>query len=216
MISKYLIVIATVFFYSTAIFAKAPEVFTHTVDTVSPSKNFSAVTDALQQVKLLRGGFIQTKSIAILRHPLVSDGEFLLVSDRGLYWQIDNPVKIRFLMNSQGIHPLDNSRQSPPPAISQSLGPIFMAMVSGDVKTLAENFSLYFLGSADKWSIGLKPRSETFIDKAIEYIVLNGGQHIEDINIQESNGDTTQLQLKSLQTMPNTLTDDEEGYFAAK
>lgn len=197
----------------------AASVFDH--PTNNNSAQLIAISTELNRDKILRGNFTQTKHIAILQRPLISSGSMLRVKKRGVLWEVKQPISVRYLITDQGIEPLGSSNMMPAGGFNQNLGEIFSALVTGNIKILANHFALYFLAGSKNttapeqaWTIGLKPLPDSIMAQAIASIVLTGDQHISSITIAEKNADQTRLDFSNLSTTPNTLSKQEASYFA--
>jgi hypothetical protein len=211
---KYLLLL---FMLGHSITAFSTSLFDH--PAAANTEQLLTISSRLNRDFILRGRFTQTKRIAILQRPLISTGSLLRVKDRGILWQLKQPIALRYLITDQGIESLDSDNTIPSGGFSQSLGEIFSALVVGDTTTLANTFSLFFLAdnniqSATDWEIGLKPLADSVMARAIEYIVLSGDLQVKTIVIAEKNGDQTRLEFFDLSNTPATLSVEEANSFA--
>jgi len=198
-------------------------VFNCPVNIEKPSAELLAVTATMNGPAVLRGRFKQTKRIAVLSRPLQSEGILLNVKGRGLLWKTLTPVQSEFLISPEGISNLKSKDAMPAAGVSKSLGGVFSALINGDVSALSAVFRVYFCPdsrggeSKQPWMMGLLPLEGNLMAKAIDRIVLTGGEHIESITIDEVGGDVSEVVFLSMQSSADitfdTLSQQEEQYF---
>ena len=166
--------------------------------------NFQQVIQLLQQDKVNRSDFIQQKKIQILKRPLISKGYLIFSQEKGLYWKIESPLESAFLITEQATIEqiyqegrLISSKKHP--VMSHHFATLFMQLFTGNIKQLSKQFKVDFQPQGKQsWQITLIPK-ERLLQKAIDFIQINGKRHLNELKIQEKNGDSNiyLLQFKS-------------------
>jgi len=175
----------------------------------------------LQQAPVVRGSFVQQK---ILRGDamvaLTSRGAFTLASGHGLLWRLHSPVAqaLRITPTSMARriadHRADNGRErwQPLPQQGRSENRLFLSVLSGDTTALQKQFTLTLSGDAQDWQLRLTPNSAV-LRQIFTDIRIHGGAHVARIELNETQGDATVVQLHD--AVPDTrLTDAETQAFA--
>jgi len=175
----------------------------------------------LQQAPVVRGSFVQQKILrgdAMLA--LTSRGTFTLASGHGLLWRLHSPVAqiLRITPTSMARRiadpGADNGRERWQPLAQQrrSENRLFLSVLSGDTTDLQKQFALTLTGEAQDWQLQLTP-SSTLLRQIFTDIRVSGGAHVSRIELNETQGDATVVQLHD--AAPDTrLTDAETQAFA--
>jgi Outer membrane lipoprotein-sorting protein len=185
----------------------------------------SAVTlDELQQrfteQPVVRAHFEQTRTIKDLPQPLRSQGEMLIARDDGLLWDQKAPFPMTLLLDDKRMVQAINGQ--PPQTITAENNPqmfqfnhLLRALFQADRNVLEENFRIDFkdLG-AGRWSLVLTPIT-TPLDKIFATMNLGGATYLESIQLNDKQGDRTDIVLSRHQLTPASLTHDERQRFAA-
>jgi hypothetical protein len=184
-----------------------------------------AVTlDGLQQrfaeQPVIRAHFEQIRTVKAMPQPLRSQGEMLIARGTGLLWDQTAPFPMRLMLNdSRMVQSINNQ---PPQIITADNNPqifqfnhLLRALFQADRKMLEQNFRLDFkdLGS-DRWTLKLTPVT-TPLDKIFTSIDLGGKACLETIQLNDKQGDRTDITLSKHHLTPATLTDDEHQRFIA-
>lgn len=167
----------------------------------------------LAQVQVLRGDFVQEKHLRGLPQPLRSHGRFVLSRD-GLLWDLDKPLPRRYRISPQGVALWQDGRWqvqgNQDAAARQSR--LFLSVLQGDQQGLREEFDLQVQGSEDDWLLSLLPKS-LLLKQIFQRIEVRGGQYVRSIELLESQGDRTLMQMQDIR--PDTeLASDEQAAFA--
>lgn len=173
----------------------------------------------LAQPEALRGKFEQRKQLKGFRNPLLSRGDFLLLRDRGVAWDTVEPFASSTLLTRERLltrlpdgrtRVVLDAAASPGMAAVNSL---LMALVAGDLDTLAPQFSAEETLVADgRWILELRPR-EAGLKRVFGRIVLRGDRHVREVEIEEAGGDRTALRFLELSDRPATPTAAEAARF---
>ena len=167
----------------------------------------------LGEPEVVRGSFIQEKHLRALPQPLTSRGHFVLAKDHGLLWLLERPLQQDYRIDVQGI--ARRSEQGWQFVAQQSAtaqqNRLFLAVLKGDSSGLRQDFELSLSGTAEAWQLDLTPRS-VLLKQVFKAIVINGGELVQRIELQETQGDSTVLRLEDSQA-DQSLSDAERHDF---
>ncbi|EFJ2722501.1 outer membrane lipoprotein carrier protein LolA [Escherichia coli] len=186
----------------------------------------SALTrDDLQQrfteQPVIRAHFDQTRTIKDLPQPLRSQGQMLIARDQGLLWDQTSPFPMQLLLDDKRMVQVINGQ--PPQIITAENNPqmfqfnhLLRALFQADRKVLEQNFRVEFADKGEgRWTLRLTPTT-TPLDKIFNTINLAGKTYLESIQLNDKQGDRTDIALTQHQLTPALLTDDERQRFAAQ
>ena len=186
----------------------------------------SALTlDDLQQrfteQPVIRAHFDQTRTIKDLPQPLRSQGQMLIARDQGLLWNQTSPFPMQLLLDDKRMVQVINGQ--PPQIITAENNPqmfqfnhLLRALFQADRKVLEQNFHVEFADKGEgRWTLRLTPTT-TPLDKIFNTIDLAGQTYLESIQLNDKQGDRTDIALTQHQLTPAQLTDDERQRFAAQ
>lgn len=186
----------------------------------------SALTlDDLQQrfteQPLIRAHFEQSRTIKSLPQPLLSRGNMLIARDQGLLWDQTAPFVMQLLLDDKRMVQMINGQ--PPQTIRAEDNPqmfqfnhLLRALFQADRKVLEENFRIDFTSQKEgRWALRLTPIT-TPLDKIFASIDLAGKTYLETIQLNDKQGDRTDIILSQHQLTPAQLTDDERQRFATQ
>jgi len=191
---------------------------------ISPLVN-AMTLDTLQQrfteQPVVRAHFTQTRTIKDLPQPLKSAGNMLIARDRGLLWDQTSPFPMQLLLDDKRMIQAINGQ--PPQIITAENNPqmfqfnhLLRALFQADRKVLEENFRVEFADlGAGRWTLRLTPIT-TPLDKIFATIDLAGSTYLDTIQLNDKQGDRTDIVLSQQQLTPAQLTDDERQRFAAQ
>ncbi|EFK1804697.1 TPA: outer membrane lipoprotein carrier protein LolA [Escherichia coli O113:H4] len=186
----------------------------------------SALTlDDLQQrfteQPVIRAHFDQTRTIKDLPQPLRSQGQMLIARDQGLLWDQTSPFPMQLLLDDKRMVQVINGQ--PPQIITAENNPqmfqfnyLLRALFQADRKVLEQNFRVEFADKGEgRWTLRLTPTT-TPLDKIFNTIDLAGQTYLESIQLNDKQGDRTDIALTQHQLTPAQLSDDERQRFAAQ
>ncbi|MCP3128824.1 outer membrane lipoprotein carrier protein LolA [Shewanella sp. KJ2020] len=168
-----------------------------------------ALSQKLNLGETVRGQFVQSRQLKVLKKPLISQGQFIFDKEQGLIWQQIKPFESLLILkdkqliqrDSQGRVQVSKADASASAAAMGDLLPsLVRAMLGGDISGLSENFELHFLItdklSTDKfspekltpenlspgsqWQLGLTPK-DPLMKKAIANMVLEGSDTLQSL-----------------------------------
>ncbi|HHY1112408.1 TPA: LolA family protein [Escherichia coli] len=186
----------------------------------------SALTrDDLQQrfteQPVIRAHFDQTRTIKDLPQPLRSQGQMLIARDQGLLWDQTSPFPMQLLLDDKRMVQVINGQ--PPQIITAENNPqmfqfnhLLRALFQADRKVLEQNFRVEFADKGEgRWTLRLTPTTMP-LDKIFNTIDLAGQTYLESIQLNDKQGDRTDIALTQHQLTPAQLTDDERQRFATQ
>ncbi|MCF6615024.1 LolA family protein [Escherichia coli] len=170
---------------------------------------------------VIRAHFDQTRTIKDLPQPLRSQGQMLIARDQGLLWDQTSPFPMQLLLDDKRIVQVINGQ--PPQIITAENNPqmfqfnhLLRALFQADRKVLEQNFRVEFADKGEgRWTLRLTPTT-TPLDKIFNTIDLAGQTYLESIQLNDKQGDRTDIALTQHQLTPAQLTDDERQRFAAQ
>ena len=171
------------------------------------------LSEQLGKPEVVRGSFVQEKHLRALPQPLTSRGTFVLARDHGLLWLLERPLQQDYRIDDKGI--ARRTEQGWQFVAQQSAtaqqNRLFLAVLKGDSSGLRQDFELSLSGTADAWQLDLKPRS-VLLKQVFNAIVIRGGELVQRIELQETQGDSTVLRLEDNQA-DQSLSDTEQHDF---
>lgn len=153
-----------------------------------------ALSQKLNLGETVRGQFVQSRQLKVLKKPLISQGQFIFDQTQGLIWQQINPFESLLILkdkqliqrDSQGRVQVSKADASASAAAMGDLLPsLVRAMLGGDISGLSENFELHFLiteklSPDGQWQLGLTPK-DPLMKKAIANMVLEGDDTLQSL-----------------------------------
>ena len=171
----------------------------------------------LAKPKVLCGRFDQTKQLAGLKNPLLSNGRFCVVADKGVLWRSLQPFANTLRLTRDEIIQWQGDRvtlrldaqQEPTLRLINS---ILFAVLAGDLGQLEKHFDVDGVVRDGAWSVKLKAR-DSGVAKVIGAIALEGGTFVKNIAIDEATGDRTRIVFSAIQTGDHAMSSDEAALF---
>ena len=194
------------------------QVFQRPVNVKEPAKDFLTVRDSLAGAPVIRSRFKQKKSIAVLKKPLISSGNFIFSEKKGLYWNIGAPINTSYVLTPSYL--VERQKGYDPKVITPKEQPalfglteVFEAIFVGDLDKLSQDFVIHFLGTPQEWTIGLVPRKGV-LKQMFKRVVLKGGSTVGEVMLFEGNGDSTHIKFSETTRAPASLSASEKALFA--
>ena len=183
--------------------------------------NLDDLQQRFTEQPVIRAHFDQTRTIKDLPQPLRSQGQMLIARDQGLLWDQTSPFPMQLLLDDKRMVQVINGQ--PPQIITAENNPqmfqfnhLLRALFQADRKVLEQNFRVEFADKGEgRWTLRLTPTT-TPLDKIFNTIDLPGQTYLESIQLNDKQGDRTDIALTQHQLTPAQLTDDERQRFAAQ
>ncbi|MGD9842984.1 MAG: outer membrane lipoprotein carrier protein LolA [Steroidobacteraceae bacterium] len=181
----------------------ADEVFNHPQSAAQLLKGpLSQPVAALRDAQLMRGNFVYRKYLKELPQPLVSRGEFVFARGLGINWHTREPFDSEFVLTAKGITQRDEGKTTmqvsavEQPAV-KVVARIFLALLSLDVASLQDSFSLSGIQQDKQWRVGLQP-TVAAINAVFKDAIVSGSTQVEVLNLNDANGDRTEIRFTAL------------------
>lgn len=167
---------------------------------------------------VLRGNFVQTRTMSMLSSPLRSTGHFVMSKQQGLIWQQTQPFAVTMVLTQdvlkqripgqaeQLIHAADN------PMLFY-FSTLFLSLFQAQEAVLASHFTLDLTGKKTAWTLTLTPKSAP-LNKLFSQITLRGAHTISSLSLHEVRGDITRISFSDITDKPATLLKEENSEFA--
>jgi hypothetical protein len=177
-----------------------------------------AVAGVLEEVRarlvlspLTQGEFVQTRKLAQIRKPLVSNGRFLVARDLGVLWENLAPITQTMrltkneILQTDGHETIMRLSADKEPVIG-IINSILFGVLSGDLDALAQRFNAAGKIEGEHWRLDFTPK-DTNLARVIQTLSLMGGRDIEQVEIRSAAGDVTHIEFKA-QHHAGQVTDD--------
>lgn len=171
---------------------------------VEPSNTadlLASVAARIQPAAVLRGEFVQERTLAGFARPLRSSGRFVAARGRGVLWITLAPFPGELVITEGAIRErvdgsesvvVDASRE---PALQQ-VNRVLLALLQGDLAALREQFSVAGQEDSEGWILALTPQPP--LSEAIGQIELGGNTQVDVVSIRERNGDLSRVEFHAL------------------
>lgn len=153
----------------------------------------------LQKPNNLQGDFTQQRFLKAMAKPITSTGQFVLVKNQGLLWQMQKPFATQLRVKKDGISQWNGSQW----VNNQKLGQseqinLFLGLLSGDISALSSQFELALSGNVAGWELTLTP-SSLLMKQIFTHIVIGGDEVVKRIELNEKQGDKTLIHFENVQ-----------------
>lgn len=178
--------------------------------------NLDDLQQRFSQLAVQRAEFEQIRQISGFPQPLRSSGHIIIAQKKGLWWHQQKPFTLTLMLNESRM--IQQIADQPAQVITASSNPqmfqfnsLLSALFRADRTALEQNFIIDFsdLGKND-WRLKLTPKT-TPLDKLFSYLLLTGNRFLNSIEINDMQGDQSQIHFFNHQTQP--LTNAELRYF---
>lgn len=143
--------------------------------------------------------FTQTKTVAALANPLVSNGVLGLSAKQQLVWQTLRPLKSTLVIGADGLRQFNRNDQlvnEVANPVASELAQVFLGLLSGNTDVLETAFTQSLTCEDSNWQLNLVP-ADNDLKTMLESLTLNGAEHIEKISFREARGDYTEILLSA-------------------
>ena len=143
--------------------------------------------------------FTQTKTVAALANPLVSNGVLGLSAKHELVWQTVRPLKSTLVIGANGLRQFNRNDQlvnelaNP---VATQMAQVFLSLLSGNTAALKTSFMQSLTCEGDNWQLNLVPATDE-LKNMLESLTLTGAENIEKISFREARGDQTEILLSA-------------------
>ncbi|NBI12298.1 outer membrane lipoprotein carrier protein LolA [[Haemophilus] felis] len=171
-------------------------VFSPVVTFAFSSQELVAV---LQQPQNIQGDFTQQRFLKALPKPITTSGQFTLLKNKGLLWQMQKPFASDVRVTAKGIMQWNGQQWVENHKVGQSQQiQLFLGLLSGNIDGLSAQFSPELKGTAEHWQLTLTPNS-LLMKQIFSHIQLQGDKLVKRIELHETQGDRTVIELQNNQ-----------------
>ena len=189
------------------------------VTSAASAVTLSQLQQRFASQPVIRADFVQTRQIAGMAQPLTSRGELLIAQPQGLWWHQRAPFAMTLLLDDKRMVQTLNGQ--PPQVVTADANPqmfqfnhLLRALFEADERVLQENFSLDFQSKGEaRWTLALTPKAPP-LNKIFTRITLSGETFLEQIDLNDTQGDRTHIELSNTRTQPPQLSAEERARFA--
>lgn len=171
--------------------------------------------------EVLRGQFVQVRTMKGFSKPLTSEGTFTIAPQYGLIWNSTKPFRTATVITAGGLVQSNNGVETlnlsarKMPFVSQLYGMIG-GMLTGDLAQLQKSFTLEQSGTADHWRIRMLPRQANDARMPFTEITAYGGRFVEGVKMVKAGGDADVLTFHNVTVSSSPLTPEERASFRTK
>jgi hypothetical protein len=171
----------------------------------------------LARPAIMCGKFDQTKQLAGMKKPLIAEGRFCVVANKGVLWRTLKPFPSTLrltrdeIVNYQGDRVAMRLDAKTEPTV-RVINDVLFSLLAGDLGQLDALFDGEGTVDAGSWSVSLKPRTAA-LEKAIGAIKLEGASYVKSIVMSEAGGDRTTIIFSAIQTGESAMTKEEAALF---
>jgi hypothetical protein len=148
------------------------------------------------------GAFTQRRQLPELDRAIESSGRFAYSRERGLVWQVREPVESRLVITDAGIYQ-DGEPVSASGAM-RAVEPIFRGLFGGEVDGLRRHFRVETAntdeastGEASRWRLRLAPESDP-LARAIARVELAGAAEPASLLLVGADGGRTAITFRDI------------------
>ncbi len=166
----------------------------------------------------LSSQFIQSRYLAVLSRPLVSEGNFYYHQDQGICWSMKKPWEQWFVITPDAIIQGEGSGET-----SKMLGKeqpmfsvfskAFFALFTGDIFAMEKWFDMSLVINESAWTITLSPKDEAVAILANK-MELTGDNHLQVVTLFDANDDKTEIHFLNVSNIKQPVSDDEKHCYS--
>jgi hypothetical protein len=172
----------------------------------------------LKRSPVVRGSFVQRKTLKDIPKPLKASGEFIIAPEQGIYWHTKQPFDSEFILTPESMVQLDGGTAAVRLSAAQQpglrvVGDVFFSIFNLDPTALANNFKLFGLaGKGSAWVLGLSPKNPA-LATVLSAAVIHGNSRVEKVELWDAHGDFTEIMLTTRKAVSVSLTPAEAALF---
>jgi hypothetical protein len=149
---------------------------------------------------IIHAEFTQIRKLAALKRPVVSKGKVVVAGGKGIVWQIEHPYLATYIITKETIAEVDQDGRRKASQAEQAqqfrqVTKMISSLLELNEKNLSENFSIVASGDIDQWTVNLVSRDA--LARFIAKITMRGGSFVDEVTIEETSGDSSQIQFHS-------------------
>ena len=173
------------------------------------------IKSTINTPQIIRGKFIQNRTLSGVSKKLVSEGYFLVDKQRGILWVTEKPIyqaltvtdaTISIKNKSGTLMNLDSRNQ---PSIKY-INELMLAIFSGDMNAIERVFNYTGEVTSKGWILDLTQKNAS--SAVFKNVVITGGSVISRITLTSKDGDVTDITFAEVKPIA-ALTIDEISQF---
>ncbi len=188
-----------------------------TATSAQAAAPIAQIQSMLVRPNVMCGHFQQTKQLVGIKKPLISNGRFCVVANKGVLWRTLQPFPNTLRLTRDEIVQMQDDRtvmrldakQEP---VVRMINNVLFSLLAGDLSQLDKLFELNGSVQNDHWNVALKARAPE-LAKAIGDIRLEGSNHVEQVTMIEPNGDRTHIVFSGIKSGNSAMTAEEGALF---
>ncbi|BCL77386.1 hypothetical protein JHS3_31220 [Jeongeupia sp. HS-3] len=182
-----------------------------------------AHADLLQEVQkrlidapVVRGDFVQERSLVGVKKTLTATGHFVVEKKRGVVWHTQKPFDQRLqvardeIVQKDGKETLMKLTAEKEPVV-RTVGGVLFSLFSGDLSGLARHFDIKGDAKGARWNLVLSPK-DAGMAKLIAGIKLSGDKTIETVELNAASGDVTRIRMLKVTPAQQMSAEDEADF----
>ena len=158
------------------------------------------IRQRMQDAPVVRGQFIQFKTVQGFRQPLKSSGDFVVARGKGIAWQVRQPFASTLIVTSDsllsraadGSVSMQMSARDEP--VLRTINAMLFAVMAADLVQLSQYFEMTGRVQGAGWTLHLVPR-DAMLAQWLRAIDIGGQQFVREVQLQEASGDRSQIQI---------------------
>ena len=180
--------------------------------------SMAALQAKLAAVPVQRCQFAQRRTLPALETPLLSSGQMIFDRQLGLWWRQQQPFVMTLRLNAQRFEQ-QLEGQAPEVLTPQQQPQLFefsrlmLSLFVADRTVLEQAFNLSLHSQGPAWQLQLHPRQPP-LDQVFRQLTLQGEQGLEQLQIADQQGGTTQIEFHDCHPSPAELSDAERRLFS--
>lgn len=182
-------------------------------DTSGAQALLAQVRQRVQNAPVVRGQFRQRKTVQGFKQPLQSEGDFVVVRDKGIVWQVRKPfasaliVKPDSLLSrgADGSVAMQMKAQDEP--VLRTINAMLFAVMAADLAKLVQFFEVTGQVQGNNWSLHLVPR-DAMLAQWLKAVDLRGQEFVQEVQLQEVRGDHSQILILNSAAEPTLSAQD--------
>lgn len=153
------------------------------------------ITAQLRRQPEPAGTFTQTRYLRGMNRPLIASGRFALQQGI-LYWNLEKPFASSLRITADGVSQWQDGgwQHTDAAAADDAQTRLFLTFFSADEATLNEYFSITAGGETAAWTLQLLPKA-ALMRQVFTRIDIRGGAYVEQVTLEEAQGDKSELRF---------------------
>jgi hypothetical protein len=175
----------------------------------------------LRPGEVLRGRFVQVRTMEGFARPLRSEGRFTVAPQYGLIWSVEKPFATATVITAKGLVQTTGGTETfnlaagKAPFVARLYGMIG-GMLTGDMSALAKTFAVERSGGDGAWRVRMVPLKRGDPAMPFSEIRAKGGRFVEEVRMIRPGGDADALAFDDCVRASGPLTPAERAAFGIK